>query len=86
MSKKPSKKSLATVKKKWLVSIAVFFFMISKKIRKRYRKIRYTIGNARPIEVTLKNFRKIGKLFYNRLSITPLFDNEGQLIYFLGIQ
>ena len=85
MSKKPSKKSLATVKKKRLVSIAVFF-MVSKKIRKRYRKIRYTIENARPIEVTLKNFRKNGKLFYNRLSITPLFDNEGQLIYFLGIQ
>ncbi len=63
-----------------------FFFMISKKIRKRYRKIRYTIENARPIEVTLKNFRKNGKLFYNRLSITPLFDNEGQMIYFLGIQ
>ena len=50
------------------------------------QQIRDAIKNARPVEVTLKNFRKNGELFYNRLSITPLFDNEGQLIYFLGVQ
>jgi PAS domain S-box-containing protein len=50
------------------------------------QQIRDAIKNARPVEVTLKNFRKNGELFYNRLSITPLFDNEGQLIYFLGFQ
>jgi PAS domain S-box-containing protein len=44
------------------------------------------IKNAKPVEVTLRNFRKNGELFYNRLSITPLFDNEGQLIYFMGVQ
>lgn len=48
--------------------------------------IRDAIKNAKPVEVTLKNFRKNGELFYNRLSITPLFDNEGRLIYFLGVQ
>jgi PAS domain S-box-containing protein len=48
--------------------------------------IRDAIKNAKPVEVTLKNFRKNGELFYNRLSITPLFDNEGHLIYFLGVQ
>jgi hypothetical protein len=37
MPTKPSKKSLATVKKKRLVAIAVFF-MIRTKIRKRYSK------------------------------------------------
>jgi PAS domain S-box-containing protein len=50
------------------------------------QQIREAIKNAKPVEVTLKNFRKNGELFYNRLSITPLFDNEGQLIYFLGVQ
>ena len=50
------------------------------------QKIRDAIKNAKPVEVTLKNFRKNGELFYNRLSITPLFDSEGQLIYFLGVQ
>ena len=48
--------------------------------------IREAIKNAKPVEVTLKNFRKNGELFYNRLSITPLFDSEGHLIYFLGVQ
>jgi PAS domain S-box-containing protein len=48
--------------------------------------IRDAVKNAKPVEVTLKNFRKNGEFFYNRLSITPLFDNEGHLIYFLGVQ
>jgi PAS domain S-box-containing protein len=48
--------------------------------------IRDAVKNAKPVEVTLKNFRKNGELFYNRLSITPLFDTEGHLIYFLGVQ
>ena len=50
------------------------------------QQIRDAIKNAKPVEVTLKNFRKNGELFYNRLSITPLFDNDGHLIYFLGVQ
>jgi PAS domain S-box-containing protein len=50
------------------------------------QQIRDAIKNAKPVEVTLKNFRKNGELFYNRLSITPLFDTEGHLIYFLGVQ
>jgi len=50
------------------------------------QQIRDAIKNAKPVEVTLKNFRKNGELFYNRLSITPLFDNEEHLIYFLGVQ
>jgi len=50
------------------------------------QKIRDAVKNAKAVEVTLKNFRKNGELFYNRLSITPLFDNDGHLIYFLGVQ
>ena len=50
------------------------------------QQVREAIKNAKPVEVTLRNFRKNGELFYNRLSITPLFDSEGQLIYFLGVQ
>jgi len=50
------------------------------------QQIRDAIKNAKPVEVTLKNFRKSGELFYNRLSITPLFDHDGHLIYFLGVQ
>lgn len=49
-------------------------------------RLREAIQNRKPIEVTLKNYKKNGELFYNRLSIKPLFDSEGQLIYFLGVQ
>ena len=56
------------------------------KDQEELQPIRDAIKNAKPVEVTLKNFRKNGELFYNRLSITPLFDTEGHLIYFLGVQ
>ena len=48
--------------------------------------IRNAIKNAQPIEVTLRNYRKTGELFYNRLAITPLFDSEGRVLYYLGVQ
>jgi PAS domain-containing protein len=49
-------------------------------------EIAEALKNKLPIEVTLRNYRKDGALFYNRLKITPLFDRKGQLIYFLGVQ
>lgn len=48
--------------------------------------LRDAIKNAQPIEVTLRNYRKTGELFYNRLAITPLFDSEGRVLYYLGVQ
>ncbi len=62
------------------------FLQGQEKDQEELQQIREAIKNAKPVEVTLKNFRKNGELFYNRLSITPLFDSEGQLIYFLGVQ
>jgi PAS domain S-box-containing protein len=38
------------------------------------------------IEVTLRNYRKDGELFFNHLKITPLFDRKGRVIYYLGVQ
>jgi len=62
------------------------FLHEQEKDQEELQQIRDAIKNAKQVEVTLKNFRKNGELFYNRLSITPLFDNEGHLIYFLGVQ
>jgi PAS domain S-box-containing protein len=50
------------------------------------QKLREALNNNRQIEITLRNFRKDGSLFYNKLNITPLFDNNGNVIYFLGVQ
>lgn len=49
-------------------------------------QIREALANAQPVEVTLRNYRKNGELFYNHLALTPLFDRDGKVIYFLGIQ
>jgi PAS domain S-box-containing protein len=48
--------------------------------------LREAIANCQPVEVTLRNFRKSGELFWNHLALTPLFDQHGRLIYYLGIQ
>ncbi|MCG5499311.1 PAS domain-containing protein [Ectothiorhodospira lacustris] len=48
--------------------------------------IRKALTERREVEVTLRNYRKDGTLFHNRLNIRPLFDASGRLIYFLGVQ
>lgn len=50
------------------------------------KRLREAIVKRVPIEVTLRNYRKNGALFQNRLNITPLFDADGRLLYFLGVQ
>ena len=49
-------------------------------------QIREAVREHRPITVTLRNYKKDGTLFYNRLSVRPLFDRQGKLIYYLGVQ
>lgn len=49
-------------------------------------QIAEALKNNREVVVTLRNYKKNGELFYNRLKITPLFDRSGRVIYYLGIQ
>ncbi len=49
-------------------------------------RLRAAIKNGEPVEVTLRNYRKNGDLFYNRLVVKPLFDERGNVVYFLGVQ
>jgi PAS domain S-box-containing protein len=49
-------------------------------------EIRDALSERRPVDVTLRNYRKDGTLFYNRLSIRPLLDSNGNVIYYLGVQ
>ncbi|MGJ0535030.1 helix-turn-helix domain-containing protein [Methylocystis sp.] len=49
-------------------------------------RLREALRNREQIEVTLRNYRKDGALFHNKLNITPLFDADGRLLYFLGVQ
>lgn len=56
----------------------------------RDQKARFELAEAikkhEAVEVTLRNYKKNGELFYNRLKLTPLFDHNGNLLYFLGVQ
>jgi PAS domain S-box-containing protein len=38
------------------------------------------------VEVTLRNYKKNGELFHNRLKIIPLKDRKDRVIYYLGVQ
>jgi len=49
-------------------------------------ELRSAIESFQPVEVTIRNYRKSGELFYNHLALTPLFDSEGRLMYYLGVQ
>lgn len=49
-------------------------------------QLHQAIEACQPVEVTLRNYRKNGDLFYNHLSIAPLFDANGRLLYYLGVQ
>ncbi|MEI6192393.1 MAG: PAS domain-containing protein [Nitrosomonadaceae bacterium] len=49
-------------------------------------EMKEAIKNLKPIQVVLKNYHKNGKLFHNHLNLTPLFDNKGNILYFLGVQ
>ena len=54
--------------------------------QKGLEKIRFAVKNKESVTVTLRNYRKDGKMFYNRTTVRPLFDREGNLVYFLGLQ
>jgi len=48
--------------------------------------IRHALLQQRPCRVTLRNYRKDGTLFWNDLSISPILANDGQLLFYVGIQ
>jgi PAS domain S-box-containing protein len=50
------------------------------------QEIRDALRDKRPCRVVLRNYRKDGSLFWNELSITPVFSERDQLMYFVGIQ
>jgi PAS domain S-box-containing protein len=50
------------------------------------KEIRTALKNQESCSVTIRNYRKDGTLFWNELSISPIFDDEGNLTHFIGIQ
>ncbi len=56
----------------------------------RDQEARFQIAEAmklhKAVDVTLRNYKKDGTLFHNKLKIVPLFDKKDRVIYYLGVQ
>jgi PAS domain S-box-containing protein len=50
------------------------------------RDLREAIAAARPCQVAILNYRKNGEPFWNELTVSPVRDDQGVLIHFVGIQ
>lgn len=50
------------------------------------RTLRTALAAGKACQVTLRNYRKDGGVFWNELSVSPVRDGGGNLIYFIGIQ
>ncbi|MBZ5487996.1 PAS domain S-box protein [Halomonas aquamarina] len=48
--------------------------------------IRQALKDVRPCREVLRNYRKDGSMFWNELSMTPVFDESDNLMYFIGVQ
>ncbi|AXI99881.1 PAS domain S-box-containing protein [Cyclonatronum proteinivorum] len=48
--------------------------------------IRKAIREGNSCRVTLRNYRKNGKLFWNQLSLSPIYDENNTLTHFVGVQ
>lgn len=49
-------------------------------------EIRAGLADRRTVTTTLLNYRKDGTAFWNQLSVSPVFDGEGELVSFVGVQ
>ena len=49
-------------------------------------KLRTAIREQNDCTVVLRNYRKDGTIFWNELSVSPIYDSEGTLTHFIGIQ
>jgi PAS domain S-box-containing protein len=49
-------------------------------------ELRAGIEQKKPVRVTLRNYRKDGSLFYNQLCVSPFYNIDDNLTYFIGVQ
>lgn len=49
-------------------------------------QLRQTIAQRQPFKGVLLNYRKDGRPFWNELTINPVFNSEGKLVNFVGLQ
>lgn len=50
------------------------------------KEIKKALAKGKPCRVKLKNYRKDGTLFWNELSLAPVFNQKKQLTHYIGVQ
>ena len=48
-------------------------------------KLRKAISARRSVSVTIRNYRKDGRTFWNELTVNPVVDERGQVVQFVGV-
>ncbi|MBI2256055.1 MAG: PAS domain-containing protein [Proteobacteria bacterium] len=48
-------------------------------------RLRRALAQHRTISITLRNYRKDGRTFWNELAISPITDGQGRILQFVGI-
>ncbi|MDP3519385.1 MAG: diguanylate cyclase [Hydrogenophaga sp.] len=48
--------------------------------------VRQALERAEPVQVNLRNYRKNGELYWNQLTLAPVFSDRGVLTHFIGVQ
>ena len=49
-------------------------------------KVREAVARREPVEIELQNYKRNGATFWNRLLVSPVFDEDGSLTYFFASQ
>ncbi|MFN2348939.1 MAG: PAS domain-containing protein [Thioalkalivibrio sp.] len=50
------------------------------------KEIREAIKDGKPCRTVVRNYKRDGTLFWNELSITPVYNEQDKLTYYIGIQ
>lgn len=50
------------------------------------RRMREALAERRPVTEVLLNYRRDGTAFWNQISISPVYDGNGELVNFVGVQ
>jgi PAS domain S-box-containing protein len=50
------------------------------------QEVRAALHEGRQCNVTIRNYRRDGTLFWNEMLLSPVYNNEGELTYYIGIQ
>ena len=62
------------------------FLQGSDRNQPQLEQLRHSIHAGQPCCCTLRNYRKDGSLFWNEVSLSPIKDESGQVIYYIGVQ